>query len=105
MAIQIRKFFNLDKTSEPVQFPRHLKPIEPQAPLILQQERDRATFSSEDLKNCIYGEEYLEKRDRVLQILQNDPTLGDKSHRYYNGRDFRFKKSLDASKRLHELER
>lgn len=88
-----------------VTFPKHLKPIEPQGTALLQQERAHATFKSSELMEYIYGKQYLETRDRILHILQNDPVLGDKSHRYYNGRDFRFKKSLAAAKRMAELVR
>ncbi|KAI9360261.1 hypothetical protein BD770DRAFT_409343 [Pilaira anomala] len=88
-----------------VQFPKHLKPIEPQGPTVLKQERNKATFNSKDLTKFIYGEEYLKSRDSILQILQADPILGDKSHRYYNGRDVRFKKSLASARRLAELTR
>jgi acyl-CoA oxidase len=84
-------------------FPKHLKPIEPQGTVLLQQERNRATFNSNDLKEYIYGNEYLQKKARILNVLQNDSILGDKSHRYYNGRDFRLKKSLAAARRLQEL--
>ncbi|KAI7889076.1 acyl-CoA dehydrogenase/oxidase [Mucor mucedo] len=88
-----------------VQFPKHLKPIEPQGKALLQQERDKATFNSDSLKKYIYGNDYLEIRERILQILLADPLLSDKSHRYYNGRDIRFQKSLAAAKRLVELAR
>lgn len=88
-----------------VKFPKQLKPIEPQGVTLLQQERERASFNSEDLMQYIYGNTYLQTRDRILDILQKDSILGDKSHRYYNGRDFRFKKSLAAAKRLAELAR
>lgn len=89
----------------PVTFPKHLKPIEPQGPVLLQQERDRASFSSNELMQFIYSSEYLETRNRILNILQNDPILSDKSHRYYNGRNFRFDKSLAGAKRFAELSR
>ncbi|KAI9257747.1 acyl-CoA dehydrogenase/oxidase [Helicostylum pulchrum] len=89
----------------PVQFPKHLKPIEPQGTTLLQQERNNATFKTNDLTRFIYGNDYLKRRDSILQILQADPILGDKSHRYYNGRDVRFKKSLAAANRLVELTR
>lgn len=88
-----------------IQFPKHLKPIEPQGTTLLQQERDGATFNSEDLMKYIYGNDYLKTRERILQLLQADPILCDKSHRYYNGRDFRFQKSLAAAKRLVEIAR
>lgn len=89
----------------PITFPKHLKPIEPQGSSLLQQERENATFNTKDLTKYIYGEEYLQKRNQILEVLQNDPILSDKSHRYYHGREFRFKKSLAASKRLAELQR
>lgn len=88
-----------------VQFPKHLKPIEPQGTTLLQQERDRASFNSNDLMEYIYGTAYLEKRDRILDILMKDTVLSDKSHRYYNGREVRFNKSLAAARRLAELAR
>lgn len=88
-----------------VKFPKHLKPIEPQGKRLLQQERQHATFDANDLMHHIYGKEYIERRDRILHILENDPVLGDKSHRYYNGRAIRFKKSLAAAKRFAELQR
>lgn len=88
-----------------ITFPKHLKPIEPQGSLLLQQERQKATFNTKDLTQFIYGQEYLQKRDEILNILQNDPILGDKSHRYYYGREYRFNKSLEAAKRLAELQR
>ncbi|RCI06450.1 hypothetical protein CU098_005985 [Rhizopus stolonifer] len=88
-----------------IQFPQHLKPLEPQASVLLEQERNKASFDSKTLMQRIYGQEYLEKRDRILNILQFDPVLGDKSHRYYEGRESRFKKSLAAAKRLAELQR
>ncbi|KAG1057147.1 hypothetical protein G6F43_001010 [Rhizopus delemar] len=88
-----------------VRFPKHLKPIEPQGKRLLQQERQHATFDANDLMYHIYGKEYIERRDRILRILENDPILGDKSHRYYNGRAIRFKKSLAAAKRFAELQR
>ncbi|KAL0088744.1 acyl-CoA dehydrogenase/oxidase C-terminal [Phycomyces blakesleeanus] len=87
----------------PVQFPRHLKPLEPQGPSLLAEERANATLNVPNLTTAIYGKEYLERHDRVLSILLKDPVLSDKSHRYYTGRDVRFNKSLAASKRLAEL--
>lgn len=89
----------------PTQFPRHLKPIEPQGTYLLEQERKRASFDPKDITVTLYGQDYLQKRERILKIIQNDPILGDKSHRYYTGRDVRFKKALAAAKRLVELTR
>lgn len=89
----------------PTQFPRHLKPIEPQGSYLLEQERKRASFDPKDITVTLYGQDYLQKRERILKIIENDPILGDKSHRYYTGRDVRFKKALAAAKRLVELTR
>ncbi|KAI9486768.1 MAG: hypothetical protein EXX96DRAFT_496878 [Benjaminiella poitrasii] len=88
-----------------VRFPKHLKPIEPQGSVLLEEERNRSTFNSKELTKYIYGKDYIEKRNHILRILQKDPVLNDKSHRYYNGREFRFKKSLAAAKRFAELVR
>lgn len=101
----ISSLLGQNKITMPVQFPKHLKPIEPQGTALLQQERNNATFKTNDLTRFIYGNDYLKRRDSILQILQADPILGDKSHRYYNGRDVRFKKSLAAANRLVELTR
>ncbi|KAI9019467.1 hypothetical protein CLU79DRAFT_758946 [Phycomyces nitens] len=87
----------------PLQFPRHLKPLEPQGSFLLAQERASSTLDVSNLTTAIYGTDYLCKQARILSILENDPVLGDKSHRYYTGRDVRFTKSLAASKRLAEL--
>lgn len=87
----------------PVRFPRHLKPIEPQGAQLLAQERAKASFDPHALATALYGEALLKKQDEILAILENDPVLGDKSHRYYVGRDVRFKRSLAAAKRMVEL--
>ncbi|ORZ25277.1 hypothetical protein BCR42DRAFT_363335 [Absidia repens] len=87
----------------PTCFPKHLKPIEPQGQVLLQQERSKATFDIKHLTEKIYGRHYLETKDRILSILVNDPVLNDKSHRYYTGRNIRFKKAMRAAKRMAEL--
>ncbi|KAI8099421.1 uncharacterized protein BX664DRAFT_289521 [Halteromyces radiatus] len=87
----------------PTRFPKHLKPIEPQGQVLLQQERSKANFDIKLLTEKIYGRNYLEKHNKILSILMNDPILGDKSHRYYSGRDIRFKKAMAAAKRMSEL--
>ncbi|KAI8987647.1 acyl-CoA dehydrogenase/oxidase [Mycotypha africana] len=86
-----------------ISFPKHLKPLEPSGTVLLQEERKKATFQTAQLTNFIYGTEYLEKKNRIQSIMENDPILADKSHRYYSGRLVRFRKSLAAAKRLVEL--
>lgn len=87
----------------PIRFPKHLKPIEPQGSFLLEQERKGASFDPNALMRALYGDEYLQKRDKILNILENDPVLSDKSHRLYSGRDVRFKRALAAAHRLVEL--
>jgi acyl-CoA oxidase len=87
----------------PTRFPRHLKPIEPQGQELLQQERANASFDIKHLTEKIYGKPYLDTKKRILSVLANDPILGDKSHRYYTGRNIRFKKAMAAAKRMAEL--
>ncbi|KAG0178969.1 hypothetical protein DFQ28_004689 [Apophysomyces sp. BC1034] len=84
-------------------FPTHLKPLEPQGSYLLEQERKQASFDVQALTETIYGHEYLARQEKILAILQNDPILSDKSHRYYTGRDVRFQKGLVAARRLVEL--
>ncbi|KAF7728497.1 hypothetical protein EC973_006050 [Apophysomyces ossiformis] len=89
--------------TSPVRFPANLKPLEPQGSFRLEQERKRASFDAKKLSEIIYGPEYLARQEKLLAILQSDPILGDKSHRFYSGRDVRFQKGLAAAKRLAEL--
>lgn len=84
----------------PALFPKHLKPIEPQGQVLLQNERSRATFNSNSLKETIYGKEYLAKRDQILKLLVNDPVLGDKSKRYFTGRTDRFKRAMASARQM-----
>ncbi|KAI9307460.1 acyl-CoA dehydrogenase/oxidase C-terminal [Cunninghamella echinulata] len=84
----------------PTLFPKHLKPIEPQGQVLLQNERSRATFNSNSLKETIYGKEYLAKRDQILKLLVNDPVLGDKSKRYFTGRTDRFKRAMASARQM-----
>ncbi|KAI8352171.1 acyl-CoA dehydrogenase/oxidase [Choanephora cucurbitarum] len=83
-----------------VHFPTHLKPLEPHSSALLALEREKASFDSNELMLHLYGKDYLAKRDRILAIMQSDPILSDKSHRYYQGRHARFKQSLAAAQRM-----
>ncbi|KAI8065859.1 hypothetical protein BC940DRAFT_340932 [Gongronella butleri] len=87
----------------PTCFPTHLRPSEPQGVDLLAQERQHASFDSKALCERIYGADYLAKKKELLDILVNDPVLSDKSHRYFHGRDVRFKKAMQAASRIAEL--
>lgn len=66
---------------------------------ILRRERSKATFDSDELARYIHGDEYLERQQRLLRILENEP-LFDKSNVYYQGRDARFRESMAKAKRM-----
>jgi acyl-CoA oxidase len=50
----------------------------------------------------LHGKEYLDRQEKILEVLQNDETF-DKSSVYYLGRTEKFKKGLAKDKRLAEL--
>jgi len=81
-----------------IQFP-DLPVPEPSGEEILAHERSKATFDSEELARYIHGDEYLERQDRLLGILQDEP-LFDKSEVYYQGRDDKFRSSMAKAKRM-----
>jgi acyl-CoA oxidase len=66
---------------------------------ILEKERSKATFDSDELARYIHGEEYLKRQERLLNILENEP-LFDKSNVYYQGRDEKFRASMAKAKRM-----
>ncbi|CAO3696615.1 unnamed protein product [Umbelopsis ramanniana] len=88
--------------NERVRFPK-LKPAEPQGTHLLAVERQNASFKPEELSVYMHGQQYLDARESILKILQNDPILGDKSKRYYQGRDQRFDGAMLNAKRFAEL--
>lgn len=81
-----------------------LRPADPQGSDLLAAERARASFSINDLGVYMYGEEWIDRLNRILEILENDPAM-DKSKRYYSGRDERFQSALWSAKRMVELQR
>ncbi|CAO3661253.1 unnamed protein product [Umbelopsis vinacea] len=88
--------------SERVHFPK-LKPAEPQGSSLLAAERQTASFNPEELSVYMHGRQYLAARESILNILQNDAILGDKSQRIYQGRDERFSQAMRNAKRFAEL--
>jgi acyl-CoA oxidase len=71
---------------------------------ILARERSKATFDSDELARYIHGDEYLERQDRLLRILENEP-LFDKSNVYYQSRGEKFRASMAKSKRMIQVRR
>lgn len=70
-----------------------LPPSEPQGCDLLAEERSKTTFSVHDLSNYIYGQEYLERQEKMLELIENEPAF-DKSDRYFLGRTERFAGAL-----------
>jgi acyl-CoA oxidase len=87
---------NAPKTQ--IKFPDLAVPS-PSGTEILARERSKATFDSDELAKYIHGDEYLERQDRLLNILENEP-LFDKSNVYYQGRDEKFRASMAKAKRM-----
>lgn len=60
----------------PVEIPDHLtKPVGTPGPRLLEIERSKASFSPKDLELYLYGKDYIERRDRILPILENEVSL------------------------------
>ncbi|KAG0257963.1 hypothetical protein BG011_003630 [Mortierella polycephala] len=75
-----------------LRFP-NLPPSEPQGSDLLTQERAKTTFSVHELSTFLYGEAYLERQERLLTLIENEPAF-DKSDRYFLGRTERFAHAL-----------
>jgi acyl-CoA oxidase len=72
---------------------------EPSGSEMLERERARATFDSDQLARYIHGKQDLERQARLLTILENEP-LFDKADVYYQGRDAKFRASMAKAKRM-----
>ncbi|KAG0220452.1 hypothetical protein BGX31_011009, partial [Mortierella sp. GBA43] len=79
-----------------------LPPSGPQGSDLLAQERSRTTFSVHELSNYMYGEEYLERQEKMLALIESEPAF-DKSNRYYLGRTERFAGALRKDHALVKL--
>ncbi|KAH8548711.1 acyl-CoA dehydrogenase/oxidase C-terminal [Umbelopsis sp. PMI_123] len=85
----------------PTKFPK-LEPKGPAGDIVLAAERGKATFNTQELTKFMYGEEWLERFSRVLEVIENEPTF-DKSKRYYQGRDERIDDAFKKDKRMVEI--
>lgn len=85
-----------------IKIPSHLVPSDPQGSDLLALEREKATFNVKELTLALYGSKELEKDNRILKILENDPVF-DKSNLYFMGRTELFENALRKDKRLVQL--
>ncbi|KAG1463727.1 hypothetical protein G6F56_005220 [Rhizopus delemar] len=82
----------------PTKFPQ-LEPKGPSGDLFLANERAKGTFDVEELSKFMYTEEWLQKMNKVLQVLESDPAF-DKTSRYYQNREEKVTSSLWKDRRL-----
>ena len=79
-----------------------LKPSGPQGSELLEQERGRSNLNIDQLSEFMFTTEHLERKARILKILQKDPVF-DKSQNYFQGRNTRIQTALARAKRLRQL--
>ncbi|GAA6032946.1 hypothetical protein JCM8097_000060 [Rhodosporidiobolus ruineniae] len=89
----------------PVEIPQHLaKQVGTSGGRLLEIERSKASFSPDDLQNYLYGKSYLDRRARILPIVENEPAF-DKSQIHYMDRGAKYRHGLRKDKRLVQLTR
>ncbi|KAF9433462.1 hypothetical protein BGZ76_009425 [Entomortierella beljakovae] len=84
-----------------LRFP-NLPPAGPQGSDLLSQERSKTTFSVNDLSVYLHGEEYLDRQQKFLELIENEPAF-DKSDRYYLGRTELFARAFRKDAALIKL--
>ena len=88
----------------PVEIPDHLqKPVGTPGPRLLEIERAKASFSPRDLELYLYGKDYIERRDRILPVLENEPAF-NKSRIHYMDRGEKYRFGLRKEKRLTQIQ-
>jgi acyl-CoA oxidase len=85
----------------PTKFPK-LAPKGPSGELFLANERAKGTFDVNELSKFMYTEEWLQRMNKVLEVMENDPAF-DKTDRYYLSRKDKIANSLYKDKRLIEV--
>ncbi|KAG2177304.1 hypothetical protein INT43_007961 [Umbelopsis isabellina] len=85
----------------PTKFPK-LAPRGPAGDLVLAAERAKASFDPQDLTKFMYDEEWLQRLNRILNIIENEPAF-DKSERYFLGRTDKVNQAYWKDKRTVEL--
>lgn len=79
-----------------------LKPSGPQGSELLAKERAQSNIPVEKLSEFLFSKEALERKRRILQILEAEKVF-DKSQNYFQGRIDRIETSLARAKRLRQL--
>ena len=82
---------------------KKLTPSGPQGQELLEQERTKSNVPVRKLSEFMFGQETLERKQRILSILQQEKVF-DKSQNYFAGRTDRFKTALARAKRLRQLQ-
>ncbi len=85
------------------QWVKDLKPSSPQGIDLLEAERQKSNISVEKLSNFLFTKEVLERKQRILGILQAEKVF-DKSQNYFDGRVEKFQTALARAKRLRQLQ-
>lgn len=80
-----------------------LTPSSPQGTDLLKAERAKSNISVEKLSNFLFTKEVLERKARILSILQAEKVF-DKSQNYFDGRVERFQTALARAKKLRQLQ-
>jgi acyl-CoA oxidase len=80
----------------------NLKPRGPGGEALLAAERAKTSFDVKALSKFMYTEEWLNKMNYVLEIIENEPAF-DKTSRYYQSRPDKIATGLWKDKRMAEL--
>lgn len=76
----------------------------PSTESLLASEREKGSFDVYELSKFMYTEEWLQKMNKVLQVLESDPAF-DKTNRYYMTREEKITSTLWKEKRLFEIKK
>ncbi|KAK4049214.1 hypothetical protein OIO90_005503 [Microbotryomycetes sp. JL221] len=83
-----------------IDIPPHLsKPVGTPGSKLLEIERSKASFSSDELCDYLQGKQYKQTLARILPVLESEPAF-DKSKLHYMSRTDKFKAGLLKDKRL-----
>ncbi|KAG2226088.1 hypothetical protein INT45_011705 [Circinella minor] len=85
----------------PTKFP-NLQPKAPNGTDLLQIERSKASFDVNTLSKFSYGEEFLNRKEKILRIIESDPAF-EKSQRFFQSRHERMTHAYEKDKRTIEL--
>lgn len=85
-----------------LELPSHLVPKGTPTARLLERERSKASFDSGQLAEYLFGREWLERKDKLLNILEKEEAF-DKSRLPYLGRTERFRFALRKEKRFVQL--